>query len=160
MQSTLTLQPFPRKLMLAVLAGILLVLAVLAGLTIYERSRPVFVGAGGQRIPISKAIEDRYGIRLTFVGLTARDGFIDVRYRVIDAEKAVDFGHYTETTPYIIAEDSGEKITVTEMGLHNHRMQPGLIFHVMYRNTANAIEHGRPVTIQVGDMAIKHIIVQ
>jgi hypothetical protein len=160
MQHTLTFRPFPRKLVFAALAAAILTLAIVAGFTIYQKTRPVFVGLGGQRIPISQAIEDRYGIRLTFVGLTARDGFIDMRYRVIDAEKATDFGHYPATTPMIIAEDSGAEITVTEMGLHNHRMQPGLIFHVMYRNTGNAAQRGRPVTVQVGDMKIQHIIVQ
>jgi hypothetical protein len=79
---------------------------------------------------------------------------------VIDAGKARNFGHYTETSPLIIAEDSGKLVEVTIMGLHNHRVEAGRIYYIMYRNTANALEPGSLVTIQIGDLRLEHVLVQ
>lgn len=114
--------------------------------------------AGG--MPISPEIEERFGVRFTGVHLLARHGLVDLRYRVLDAGKAKNFGHYTETSPLIIAEDSGKTVEVTIMGLHNHRVEAGRGYYVMYRNTADALDPGTLVTIQIGDLRMEHVQVQ
>jgi hypothetical protein len=44
------------------------------------------------------------------------------------------------------------------MGLHNHRVEPGRMYYVLYRNTDSAVESHRPVTIAVGDLALEHVV--
>jgi hypothetical protein len=44
------------------------------------------------------------------------------------------------------------------MGLHNHRVEPGRMYYVLYRNTDNAIQSERPVTIAVGDLRLEHVV--
>jgi hypothetical protein len=83
---------------------------------------------------------------------------VELRYRVIDEGKAANFGHYSETAPMLVAEDSGKIVDVTIMGLHNHRVEPGRQYYVLYRNTDNAIQSERPVTIAVGDLELKHAV--
>jgi hypothetical protein len=146
-----------KALRIAVALAALLILAT-AGWLIYRQLNAQ--AEGPYVLPRSAAIEDKYGVRFTFLALTGRDGLIDVRYRIVDAGKAKNFGHYTETSPMLIAEDSGERVEVTRMGLHNHRVEPGLIFHILFRNTANAIKQGELVTIQVGDLKLEHVRVQ
>jgi len=109
-------------------------------------------------IPISPEIEEKYGIRFTYLAVTANGGMVDLRYRVIDVEKAKNFGHYTETSPMLIAEDTGTTIETTIMGFHNHRVEPARIYYVLYRNTGNAIRPGGKVTIAIGDLTISHIL--
>ena len=58
----------------------------------------------------------------------------------------------------IISEDTGKIVDVTIMGLHNHRVEPGRTYYVLYRNTASAIQSGRPVTIAVGDVKLEHAV--
>ena len=111
-------------------------------------------------VPINPEIEERFGVRFTGLHLLARHGLVDLRYRVLDAGKAKNFGHYTETSPLIIAEDSGKKIEVTIMGLHNHRVETGRTYYVLYRNTADALDPGSLVTIQIGDLVLEHVPVQ
>ena len=36
-------------------------------------------------------LEERYGIRITLIGITAGGGMIDFRYKVIDADKATNW---------------------------------------------------------------------
>ena len=120
-------------------------------------SKPVLQPNG---IPINAEIEERFGVRVTGLHLVARHGLVDLRYRVLDAGKAKNFGHYTETSPLIISEDAGEKVEVTIMGLHNHRVETGRVYYILYRNTANALEPGDLATIQLGDLLLEHVPVQ
>lgn len=109
-------------------------------------------------IPLNSEIEERFGIRFDFMAVVAKGGMIDLRYRVLDVGKAKNFGHYTETSPMLIAEDSGEVVDVTIMGQHNHRVEPGRIYSILFRNTANRIKPGRPITISIGDLKIEHAV--
>jgi hypothetical protein len=110
--------------------------------------------------PISSVIEERFGVRFTGLHLVGRNGLVDLRYRVLDAGKAKNFGHYTETSPLIIDEESGGLVEVTIMGLHNHRVETGRGYYILYRNTANVLQPGRRVTIQLGDERLEHVMVQ
>ncbi|MFB0535361.1 MAG: hypothetical protein ACETWR_10290 [Anaerolineae bacterium] len=107
-------------------------------------------------MPINPALEEKYGIRFTFLAVTADGGLLDLRYRVLDVGKAKNFGHYTETTPMLIAEDSGRTVQTTAMGMHNHRVEAGYTYHILYRNTANAIKSGSKVTVAIGDLKLEH----
>ena len=109
-------------------------------------------------MPSSAEIEEKFGVRFSYVAVTADGGMVELRYRVIDEGKAANFGHYTETSPMLVAEDSGKVVDVTIMGLHNHRVEPGRTYYVLYRNTGNAIQSHRPVTIAIGDMKLKHAV--
>lgn len=99
-------------------------------------------------------------MRFTFVAVTADGGFVDLRYRVVDTGKARNFGHYTETSPMLINERSGEVVDITRMGLHNHRVEPGRIYYVLFRNTSSAIQRGDRISIAVGDLKIENVIAQ
>ena len=110
-------------------------------------------------MPLSQEIEDKFGVRFTFAAVTAGGGMVELRYRVLDEGKAANFGHYTETAPLIIAEDTGEIVDVTIMGLHNHRVEPGRMYYVLYRNTGGAVQSHRPVTIAIGDLKLEHVVV-
>jgi hypothetical protein len=109
-------------------------------------------------MPVSSEIEDKFGVRFTFVAVTAKGGMVELRYRVVDEGKAANFGHYSETAPMLIAEDTGKVVDVTIMGLHNHRVEPGRQYYVLYRNTDRAIQSHRPVSIAVGDLKLEHVV--
>lgn len=141
------------------LPGILL-FGILTGIQIwrlYGDSRPQLQSNG---VPINVEIEERFGVRFTGVHIVGRSGLVDLRYRVLDVGKAKNFGHYTETSPMLIAEDSGKTIEVTIMGLHNHRVEAGRSYYILYRNTDNALKPGSKVTLRIDDLEIKHIPVK
>ena len=140
---------------------LLLVLALLAligaGLGAWQLFAPEKQWEAGT-MPVSPEIEEKFGVRFSLLAVTADGGMIELRYRVIDEGKAANFGHFTETAPLLIAEDTGEIVDVTIMGLHNHRVEPGRQYYVLYRNTGGVIESGRPVTIAIGDLELEHVV--
>ena len=109
-------------------------------------------------MPNSPEMEEKFGVRFSFLAVTADGGMVELRYRVIDEGKAANFGHFSETAPMLISEDSGKIVDVTIMGLHNHRVEPGRTYYVLYRNTESAIQSGRPVTIAVGDIKLENAV--
>jgi hypothetical protein len=115
---------------------------------------------GENGVPLSQEIEDRYGIRVVGVYVGAKGGLVNLRYRVIDVGKAKDFGHYTENSPLLIAEDSGKVLDVTIMMKHTHRIEAGRIYYILYRNNGNAVQPGGDVTVQIGDLSLEHIPAQ
>lgn len=140
-----------------ILPMLVLLLVASLGLVWLTRNSGGATAGPTAEFPINPEIEERFGVRFTFLAVTGRGGLVDLRYRVIDAGKAKNFGHYTETSPLIINETTGKQLEVTKMGLHNHRVEPGRIYYVMYRNTGDTLHSGDLVTIQIGDLKLEHV---
>jgi hypothetical protein len=149
----------PKGLTLSHIAGVVFAALLISGALFVWRS---FLATPDEwvpgTVPVSEEIEEKFGVRFTSVAITAEGGMVDLRYRVIDEGRAANFGHYTETSPMLISEDSGKIVDVTIMGLHNHRVEPGRTYYVLYRNTAGALASGRPVTIAIGDLKLEHVV--
>lgn len=141
--------------LLLTLGLVALVGAALTAWSLSAREAKVWVPG---TMPNSPEMEAKFGVRFSFLAVTADGGMVELRYRVVDEGKAANFGHYSETAPMIISEDSGKIVDVTIMGLHNHRVEPGRTYYVLYRNTESAIQSGRPVTIAVGDIKLEHAV--
>jgi hypothetical protein len=121
----------------------------------YSADRPLL---GPNGVPLSPEIEERFGVRFMGLHVLARQGLVDLRYRVVDAGKAKNFGHYTETSPLLIAD--GGNVEVTIMGMHNHRVEAGRVYYILYRNTGGVIRTGETVTIQIGDLHLREFPIQ
>lgn len=109
-------------------------------------------------MPISEEIEEKFGVRFTFLAVTADGGMVELRYRVIDEDKAANFGHFTETAPMLVDDETGDVVDVTIMGLHNHRAEPGRTYYVLYRNTGGALKSGHPVNIVIGKYELARVV--
>ncbi len=144
-----------RNHILVVVLGVLLITGGLIGWRNYVSTHQNWVPG---TMPVSEEIEEKFGVRFTFLAVTAGGGMVELRYRVVDEDKAANFGHFTETAPLLISEENGDFVDVTIMGLHNHRVEPGRTYYILYRNTKNALKSGYPVTIAIGDLQLKHVV--
>jgi hypothetical protein len=103
-------------------------------------------------------VEDRYGVQVTLVALTAANGLIDCRFRITDLAKAA-FLLNADTMPLLIVEKSN-----TVIQIHEPIDQPALIqdrvYSVIYPNVQNALEPGDQVSLVIGDLRLEHILVQ
>lgn len=116
--------------------------------------------------PISPAIEERWGIRVTRLAVTADGGMVDFRYQVIDPNKALALADSATQTlagsgrPLVtlVAEDTGQKVEASVPMPHKDDLVVGRTYFVLYGNTVGAIKRGRPVTIVIGDLRLEHVI--
>lgn len=108
-------------------------------------------------VPASPAIEDKWGVRVSMVGVTADGGMVDVRFTVVDTDKALEMFTGTRNLPVLVAEDSGMVLNSTSQMAHKHTLRPGETYFLLYRNTRGAIKSGTPVTLAFKTMRLKHV---
>lgn len=135
-------------------AGVIGALAAVAliGLMLARASAPP------SGMPTSPAIEARWGVRVTQIGVTADGGLVDFRFVVLDADKALDMMLNVNNLPVLVDEDSGTTITSTVPMGDDHYLNVGQTYFLLYRNALGAIKPGSQVTVKFGNLTLKHVI--
>ncbi len=114
--------------------------------------------ATGNVMPISAEIEAKYGIRFTLVAVTAGGGMIEIRYQVLDSDKASAV-HSAELAP-IIVDSKGTKFADPGMVGHTHvgkAKSPGTTDYILLSNARDGLKSGSMVTIEVGGLELRNV---
>lgn len=106
---------------------------------------------------VVRAIEERYGIHITMLGVTAGGGAVDFRYRVVDPDKASVYLHGTTDLPVLISESNGARIEAPTH-MHSTAFQYGVVYYTLYGNPRGVIQPGSKVTVMLGDLRLKHVV--
>jgi hypothetical protein len=105
-------------------------------------------------------LEQKYGLRVNLVALTAAGGFVDVRLKITDGEKSslllADKGNFP-----VLATEQGVRLTAPEETTSQEiQFVTGGNLFIIYPNSSNAIKPGTPVTILFGTTAVEPIKVK
>jgi hypothetical protein len=111
-------------------------------------------------VPHSAAIEARDGIRVSQVAVTADGGMIDVRYIVLDPDRALAVGHSKQTFPVLIDDRSGRTLGGLAMSMWPHHMLVGRQYYLLYRNDGGTVQTGDTVSVKVGKLWLRHVVVR
>jgi len=112
-----------------------------------------------------KTIEERWGIKIKGIYLSAGGYMLDFRYQIIDPDKALPVLDM-KIKPCLIDQATGVKMMVPDppkVGqLRAHTMKPlaGKIYYIIFANPGNYIKRGRRVTVVVGEFKAENIIVE
>jgi len=109
-------------------------------------------------MPTNPAIEAKWGVRVTQVGVTADGGMVDFRFIVLDPDKALAMMQDVNKLPVLTAEDSGTLVNSTAAMTAKHDLNAGQTYFLLYRNTRGAIKPGTHVTVRFGDLRIEHVV--
>lgn len=101
-------------------------------------------------------LEERWGIQITMLAVTADGGMLDLRYRMVDPTKVIDLQEL-ETKLVFIVEKNGYTFRPVTPMRHSHDAQIGLIYSMLYYNQNGMIQPGDLVTIQLGDVRVQHV---
>jgi hypothetical protein len=149
----------PAEVVIGALA--LLVVLIGSGFAVHESlSRDDARGQVGTAPPVSPAIEARWGVRVSHVGVSADGGLVDVRFVVLDPDRALALlGDATETNiPVLIAEGSGAVVRSAALMPPKHNLIAGRTMYLLYRNTGGAIQRGHTVTFGFGKLHLEHVV--
>jgi hypothetical protein len=106
------------------------------------------------------AFTEETGLRIVRVYSTAGGGMIDVRYQVVDPDKAILI-HDLENPPALVNETTGQMIN---RPYHDHSSQTelhtGVTYNELLINQGGVIKPGDLVTLSVGAVRLEHILVQ
>jgi hypothetical protein len=100
-----------------------------------------------------KTMEEEYGMQVSRAALTFRDGIVDVRMKVLDAEKAeplIEDGHFALLV--------GDKL-IQAPHVSRHMLANRTII-VLFPNLKNIVGSGTPVSIVFENLKVEPVIVQ
>jgi hypothetical protein len=104
------------------------------------------------------AFSEQTGVQVVRVALTGGGGIVDLRYRVVDPDKA-QAAH--DPAPAILDEDTGTLVDTPFMGhRHGGPVKAGVTYPQLYVNEQGAIEQGDTVSVLVGESRLEHVVVQ
>src|SRR5215471_6978424 len=105
-------------------------------------------------------LAERSGVRLIRVAVTGGGGLLDLRYQVVDPNKAVAV-HEAKTPPAIIDERTGLVLNRLLMGhAHQGELKPAVTYYLVFENTGNWVRRGSEVTVLLGDAQVEHVVVK
>lgn len=105
-------------------------------------------------------MEERWGIRVTLIGVTADGGLIDFRYQVIDPDKAIEMDIDPNNVPTFVIEGTGVSFTPISTMAHRHDLRVGRIYSTLYVNQGGVLRPGDLVTVIIGDAKLEHFAAQ
>lgn len=142
-------------------AGFLALLLLAAGC-----ARPLPPDAG-DRAPASGAAVAALGVEVQALRLTANGYMLDLRYRVLDSDKAmplmdrkVPVTLVHESTGARFAVPSSPKVGPLRQTVRNSKPTVGRVYFVMFANPGHYVKRGDLVTVVVGNQRIEHLKVE
>jgi len=112
-----------------------------------------------------EAIAEKWGIQIESIRLSAANYMVDLRYRVLDAEKASRV-ITPQVHPYLVDQASGAKFTVPSpprIGPLRQTRSPqvtGRSYFIFFANPGQYIKPGNKVTVVLNDVRIENLAVQ
>ncbi len=106
------------------------------------------------------AFEEVTGVQILRVAITAGGGILDLRYRVLDPDKAIVV-HDKDNPPAIIHEASNR--TANRPFMHHKKardMHLAVTYYELLLNPGEIVKPGDPVTVVLGGAKLEHVIVQ
>lgn len=115
---------------------------------------------GVTRVLTPLQLEEEFGIRIRLVGVTAGGGLIDLRYRVVDLDKALPLLGTHETMPSLVDAKSGAELKAPETMMHHEGLKADRTYFMHYPNSGNRIKPGAQVAVVMGDIRVEWIMAQ
>lgn len=109
----------------------------------------------GQPVDLA-TLEQKWGIQVKQIGVTADGGLIDFRLIVTDPDKALPL-FTVEDRPILVVEHNGAVVDSLMHPPHSHDLIPGQTHFFLYNNTNGAIQSGLLVSVVIGDLRLEHI---
>lgn len=100
---------------------------------------------------------DRSGVEITRVAVTGDGGLVDLRFKVVDPDKA-NAVHDERTPPAVVDENSGLVVHQLLMNhAHSGAFKAGVTYYLVFENPGNWVRRGGKVTVLLGDAQVEHV---
>src|SRR6476620_4679953 len=109
-------------------------------------------------VPTSPEIEATWGVRITHVAVTADGGLIEMRFLVLDSDRALAMMRDVANVPVLRVEGTGVTIRSAALMTAKHAVAAGRTGFMLYRNTKGAIKSGTAVTVVFGKLELQHVL--
>lgn len=102
-----------------------------------------------------------YGIRVDRVAVTGGGGLVDLRFTVVDPEKARTLLEAHARPPRLLVEGSDVQLEAPRHGaMRATRLQKDATSFLLFPNTRSAVRPGKRVAVVFGDVRVEPVVVQ
>jgi hypothetical protein len=106
-------------------------------------------------------LKEKYGLQVTLLGVTAMDGMIDLRLKVLDADKASQLLEGHAKMPALIVENGEEEaVNSARMTRHGSLLKTGGVYIAFFPNPRHEIQSGTPVSVVFGEFRLAPVVAQ
>ncbi|QNN51574.1 hypothetical protein [Nocardioides mesophilus] len=145
---------------LVVLAAVLSLVAVGCGIQAWRVHRASDV-RNGTTLVTADGMAARYGIDIDLLAITAAGGLVELRYQVVDPDKAAPLVHDPDLSPALVSEETGRTLVMsTPPHHHGTELQLGGTYFFLMANAETALHKGDEVTLIIGDARLEHLEMQ
>jgi hypothetical protein len=133
-------------------------LAIIAVLIAYQlANRPSTAAPAANVIPAS-LLEERYGLRVNLIAVTAAGGLVDLRLKVLDVEKAKALLNDPKNFPAIKVANSGITLAASEDSrIQAMQALAGGFTVILYPNQGNAVSPNSLVAVMFGNEQLEPV---
>jgi hypothetical protein len=122
----------------------------------YQALQPAALPDG--TVTISQTtLEEKYGLRVLLVAVTGAGGFVDVRLKMVDGEKAALLLTDKNNFPRVFTEQGFILNAPEDTKSQKYEFFSGGSLFIIYPNSRNAVQRDQPVTILFGNTALEPI---
>ncbi len=156
-----------RYRLLGLLTGMVLAAGALFAVTVlrdHARGEPVTAQAAavswGRTAVDANGLAERSGVRITQVAVTGGGGLLDLRFQVLDPNRANAL-HDPATPPAVIDERTGLVIHDLFMNhAHTDPYKAGVTYYLVFVNPGDRIHRGTTVSVLLGTAQVEHVPVR
>jgi hypothetical protein len=107
-----------------------------------------------------ETLEEKYGLRVNLVAVTGAGGFVDLRLKVLDGEKARSLLEERDNLPALFIDRNSILRVPQETKEQEIRFENDSNLFLMFPNAGNAIRRGTQVRIMFGNLVLEPMDVQ
>ena len=108
----------------------------------------------------AQTLEEEYGIQMTLVAVTAAGGLVDVRYKVIDPEKASLLATEEDGIMPMVYVENGDLMLMPDAHMRTQKLIAGRMYFSLIPNAQNIVKRGSSVIVVFNDIALEPMITQ
>jgi hypothetical protein len=97
---------------------------------------------------------------MTLVAVTAAGGLVDVRYRVIDPEKAALLATEEDGIMPMVYVENGDVMLMPDAHMRTQKLVADRMYFTLIPNAQNAVKRGSSVIVVFNDIALEPMITQ
>ena len=105
-------------------------------------------------------LEEQYGVRVTSAGVTMLGGVLDVRLKILNAQKARPLLDNPNMMPALMTVNAKpEMVMAARMGHHSSLKDGGVMF-LFFPNPSRVLSTGTPISLMFGDLQVDSLEVK
>ena len=146
---------------IVVIAGTFVVLLVMRGSADDNpKSESKVPIAWARPLVSASGLADRSGVKITQVAVTGDGGLVDLRFTVVDANKAATL-HDPANPPAVVDQRTGLVVKDLLMShAHTSPFKAGVTYYLVFNNPGNWVHRGDKVAVLLGNARVENVTVR